>query len=224
LNEALVDRNRLANVRVGAAITVTDNFILGNFVENKIGQGLRSIVSRLVAAVLLVLLSPLLLLTWLARAVAGSRPAVRHKEAVRLPHEAADFVTYRLLTFCSSPGRHAAAGGAHEFFLHFLPGLINAARGHLSFVGVAPRDAQEIERLPRDWRRLYLSSSGGLITESYVVNGPGAHEDQVYTAEVFYTATAGPRHDLGLIGGYLTRVLGLKRRENALESTSELEQ
>lgn len=223
LSEALVDRNRLANVRVGAAITVTDNFILGNFVENKIGQAMRSAVSRLAALVLLVLLSPVLLLVWLGRLL-GSGPAVRRKEAVRLPQEGADFHTYHLLTFCSSPERHAATGGAHEFFLHFLPGLINAARGHLSFVGVAPRGAGEIEQLPRDWKRLYLGSTGGLITESYVVNGPSADQDSVYTAEVFYTATAGPRHDLGLIGGYLARILGLKRRENALGSPSELEQ
>ena len=224
LSEALVDRNRLANIRVGAAITVTDNFILGNFVENRIGHVIRSAVSRLAALALLVLLSPVLLLVWLGRVLAASGPAVRRKEAVRLPREDADSETYNLLTFCPSAEKHAVAGGAHEFFLHFLPGLINVARGHLSFVGVAPRGADEIERLPRDWKRLYLGSVGGLITESYVVNGPSADPDLVYTAEVFYTATAGPSHDLGLIAGYLARILGLKRRENALGSPSELEQ
>ena len=224
LNQALVDRNRLANVRVGAAITVTDNFILGNFVEHRVGQALRAALSRIAALALLVLLWPLLLAAWLWRALAGPHPALRRKSAVRLPaHDASDLQTYDLLSLCHSREAHANSGGAHEFFFHFLPGLIAAALGRLAFVGVAPRSPKEIEHLPPDWRKLYLASVGGLITEAYVVHGPAPPEDLLYSAEVFYTATAGPRHDLQLIGGYLARLFGLKRSQ-AQETISEVEE
>jgi len=225
LNDAIVNRNRLVNVGVGAAITVTDNFILGNFAENKLGQLAKAAVSRITAILLLLILSPVLLLVWLWRVLAGPKPVFTRKSAVQLPTaEGAEFSSYRLLTFCSSPERHAHASGPHEFFSHFLPGLIGVAGGHLSFVGVAPRTADEIEQLPRDWKRLYLGSLAGLITESYVVHGPSPSEDALYSAEIFYTATAGPKHDLALIAGYLARILGFKRSGPAIEAAPELEE
>jgi lipopolysaccharide/colanic/teichoic acid biosynthesis glycosyltransferase len=225
LNDAIVNRNRLVNVAVGAAITVTDNFILGNFVENKLGQLARAAVSRGIAIILLSILWPVLLVVWLWRAVAGPGPAVTRKSVVRMPAaDASDYSTYNLLSFCPSCARHSRGGGAHELLLHFLPGLICAARGDLSFVGVAPRTAEEIEKLPGDWQRLYLGSVAGLITESYVVHGPSPSEDALYSAEVFYTAMASPKHDLALIAGYFARVVGLRRSAPALETMAEPEE
>ena len=225
LNDAIVNRNRLVNVAVGAAITVTDNFILGNFVENKLGQVARAAVSRVTATLLLLVLSPVLLLVWLWRAIIGPGPAVTRKSVVRIPAtDPSESSTYNLLSFCPSPERHAQGGGAHEFLAHFLPGLICAAGGHLSFVGVPPRTPEEIDQLPGDWKRLYLGSVAGLITESYVVHGPSPSEDALYSAEVFYTATASPKHDLALIAGYFARVVGLRRSAPALETTPEPEE
>ncbi|HXK01744.1 MAG TPA: NDP-sugar synthase [Verrucomicrobiae bacterium] len=224
LNGAIVDRNRLANVKVGAAITVADNFILGSFVENRLGLAAKRTVSRLTGLFLLVLLWPLLLLTWFWRLVAAPGPAIRRKASVRLPApDGLEFSTFDLISFCGSPEAHKRGGRAHEFFLHFLPGVINAALGHLSFVGVAPRSPEEIEALPHDWKKLYLTSVGGLITEAYVVHGPSPSEDLLYSAEVFYTATASPRRDLGLSLGYVARLLGLKRGQESMLPLSDTE-
>jgi hypothetical protein len=214
LTNAIVDRNRLVNVRVGAAITIADNFILGSFVERHLRQFARRAVSRMLGVLLVVLTSPLLLLTSLWCSLARTGPAICRKAVVRLPavDDQIDHSTYNLISFCASPDAHLRSGGAHEFFKHLLPGLINVARGHLVMVGVAPRTAEEIHALPRDWKQLYLGSIAGLITEAYVVHGAEPAEDLLYSAEVFYAATAGPIHDAGLIAGYFARLLGVKRR------------
>jgi len=230
LHQAIVDRNRLVNIKVGAAITVTDNFILGSFVERNLQRLAQRTVSRITAGLLAVLTSPLLLLAWLWAKLARRGPAICRKTVVRLPvaHEP-EYETYRLMTFCGSPSfsssKDAAAGctgGAHQFFWHFLPGLLNVARGHLSLAGVAPRSAEEIEALPRDWKQLYLGSKAGLITEAYVVHGAAPQEDLLYSAEVFYAAMAGPKHDARLMAAYVARILGLKRRAEPLETEDNL--
>ncbi len=168
------------------------------------------------------LTSPLLLLAWLSSKLSRGGRAIP-KTVVRLPvaHEP-EYETYRLMTFCGSKHAEGCTGGAHQFFWHFLPGLINVARGHLSLAGVAPRSVEEIEALPHDWKQLYLGSKAGLITEAYVVHGAAPPEDLLYSAEVFYAAMAGPKHDARLIAAYVARILGLKRRTEPLETEDNL--
>ena len=225
LTNSIVDRNRLVNVRVGAAITIADNFILGSFVDRQLRHFARRAVSRITAVLLVLLTSPLLLISWLWCKLAGVKPAICRKTVVRLPavDDRSEYGTYNLISFCASPDVHNRSGGAHELFSHFLPGLVNVAGGHLAMVGVAPRSAEEIDALPRDWKQLYLGSVAGLITEAYVVHGAAPAEDLLYSAEVFYAATAGPRHDAGLIAGYFARLLGIKRRAEPLETPAGLE-
>jgi lipopolysaccharide/colanic/teichoic acid biosynthesis glycosyltransferase len=212
LNQSIVDRNRLVSVKTATEIVVEDNFILGSFVERDLFQLAKRVRSRILAALLLAVMSPLLLLAWLWCKLTGQGPAVCRKNVVRLPAPDGDgYATYRMITFCPSPEVHQSGGAAHEFFRHFLPGLFNAALGHLTMVGVAPRTAQEIDALPKDWKQLYAGSIAGLITEAYVVHGASPSEDQLYTAEVFYTATASARHDAGLAAGYVARLLGFRR-------------
>ena len=227
LSHSIVDRNRLVSVKAATEIIVADNFILGSFVERDLLQLAKRARSRILAGLLLALMSPLLLLAWLWCKLTGKGPAICRKSVVRLPAPDgadADYVTYNLISFCPSTVVHQRGGAAHEFFLHFLPGLLNVALGHLTIVGVAPRNAQEIDALPHDWKQLYLGSIAGLITEAYVVHGASPSEDLLYSAEVFYAATASARHDAGLIAGYVARLLGLKRRHEPLDTPAGMEE
>ena len=70
----------------------------------------------------------------------------------------------------------------------------------------------------------YLGSIAGLITEAYVVHGASPSEDLLYSAEVFYAATASARHDAGLIAGYVAQLLGLKRRHEPLDTPAGMEE
>jgi hypothetical protein len=225
LNQSIVDRNRLVSVKAATEIIVADNFILGSFAERDLPQLAKRARSRILGVVLLVLMSPLLLLAWLWCKVTRQGPAVCRTAVVRLPAaEGADYVTYQLISFCPSPAAHQRRNAAHEFFLHFLPGLLDVALGHLTLVGVAPRSALDIDRLPHDWKQLYLGSIAGLITEAYVVHGAAAAGDLLYSAEVFYTATLSARHDAGLVAGYIARLLGLKRRHEPLDTPAGMEE
>ena len=221
LRDAIVDRNRLVNVKVGAAITVTDNFILGSFAERHLRQLAGSVISRILGGLLLAVLSPLLLLGWLFCKIAGRGRGLHRKRVVRLPASGPEYVSYDLLSFCESAGGPHGSSSAHQFFKHFIPGLINVAAGDLKLVGVPPRTAEEIEALPRDWNQLYLGSIAGLITEAYVLHGASAEPDLLYSAEVFYAATASARHDARLVAGYVARLLAGKRRPEPLPTLFE---
>lgn len=225
LSHSIVDRNRLVSVKAATEIVVADNFILGSFVERDLLRLAKRMRSRIIAGLFAILLSPLLLLTWLWRKVTSKGPAIQRKSVAQLPmSDESNYVTYQLITFCPSPEYHRQGGGAHEFFLHFLPGLLNAALGHLTLVGVAPRGVREIDSLPHDWKQLYLGSLAGLITEAYVVHGVAPSEDQLYSAEAFYAATASAPHDAALVLGYVARLLGLKRRHEPVEAPAGMEE
>ncbi len=83
LADVIVDRNRLVNVRVGAAVTITDDFILGSLKENRFRKWFAAAASRLTAALLLVVFSPVILLTALFLRAAGRRPAVTTRSGSR---------------------------------------------------------------------------------------------------------------------------------------------
>ena len=77
----------------------------------------------------------------------------------------------------------------------------------MRFVGVSPRSREEIKDLSSDWQALYLNSKPGIITEAYINYGIAPTEDELYSAEAFYSVTAGIGHDFNLLVGYLGRIL-----------------
>ena len=210
VDNLIIDRNRLISVQAGTAITVTDNFILASMQENPIHRSLMLWFSQLTGMVLLVALLPLLLLTlfWLLLTRRG--PVLFRRRKIRLPappEEPGLWKTYRLWSFeADSPAGGRAVPWRHhgwnDFFLRFLPGLVNVAKGELRFVGVPPRDDQEIGHLTADWRAVYLASKAGLVDEGFVQFGVDCQDEEQYSAEAFYAANAGFRYDLGLLRDY----------------------
>ncbi len=219
LEDALVDKNRLINARLGGAVPITDNFLIGSMAGGHFWRGTASLFGWMFAIVLFLLSLPVLLLLALGLRLFRRGPVLHPTEAVRLPApaEAYRWRTYRLLSF----GPRPAAGptpdvgipcGFRNFFLRFLPGVLNVIRGHLAFVGLPPRTREEIQLLPHDWRTLYLNAKAGLVTEAAVRGAAPADEDAVYAAEAFYVATANLKYDLKLLLRYLARsLLGFRR-------------
>jgi len=199
LTHAVVDHNRLANVRLDTEVWVTDAFLLARLTDTGLKRWLARTAARALAVGLLALLSPVLLLVALWLKLFRRGPVLHHREAVSLPAEGApeQWRTFRLPAFRP----HAAGGGS--LLLDVLPGLLRVASGDLALVGVEPRSPKEISGLPTDWRNLYLQSKAGLVTEA-AVNGVAAGEpDALYSAEAYYTAVAGFTHDLRLLGKYI---------------------
>lgn len=207
LADVIVDKNRLVNVRVGGAMTVSDIFILGNLAERHVRRGAQRLASQVAGAILLFLLSPMLLFTAVVLKLTRSGPVLYRAEVVRLPTSTKEtsWRTYRLWSFL--PNVPPNACGLGYVFLRLLPGLVNVARGDLGFVGLPPRSADEVCRLTDDWQSLYVSGKAGLITEAALQTGPDATQDETFMAEAFYTAAATWKYDLKLLVRYLGRCL-----------------
>ncbi|MBW1869122.1 MAG: sugar transferase, partial [Deltaproteobacteria bacterium] len=211
LTHVIVDKNRLINVRFGAAVSISENFILGGTKDPGIGHWLSRVLSQAVAALLLLLLWPVLLITALLLRVGRRGPVVFKKEALRLPAptDQTQWRTFTLLSFAQDGNDMQKERGSalKHFLLRFLPGLINVAKGNLRIIGVSPRTEEDVKTLSQDWLALYLKTKAGLVSEAYINYGDTPTEDELYTAEAFYSVTAGIGHDLKLLFGYLGRVL-----------------
>jgi lipopolysaccharide/colanic/teichoic acid biosynthesis glycosyltransferase len=91
--------------------------------------------------------------------------------------------------------------------LVFLPALVNVVFGELSFTGVGPRSAEEVDRLSPEWRALYLCCKAGLITEATVRPGSVSTDDERYASEAYYAAAADWRYDARLVFSFLSRAV-----------------
>jgi NDP-sugar pyrophosphorylase family protein len=207
LSNSIVDKNRLINTSVSMAISVADDFILGSLSENHLTKFLTSLFSRLMACGLLAICWPLMLLTALYLKVFRRGRVFYKRDVVRLPADVDSNLwrTFKLWSFSPGENNHEHRATT-DFFLRFLPALINIARGELHFVGVRPRSRAEIESLSPDWQSLYLKAKAGIVTEAFVLYGNAPTEDELYSTEAFYSVAAGFNHDLRLLTNYMGRV------------------
>jgi NDP-sugar pyrophosphorylase family protein len=210
--ESVVDKNRLVNVRLDAAVDIADDFILGNLTENLFRHWLGTLVSRTLALLLFVLTFPMALAVALVLRLTRPGPVLYKRTVVRLPApgDMARWRTFTLWRFAVESIPRAAvhegvAGGLRHLVWYVLPALGSIARGHLRFVGVAPRTSEEIQALPSDWRTLYLHAKAGIITEAYVRYGASPSEDELYAAEAFYSVMASVSYDARLAWAYVAR-------------------
>jgi NDP-sugar pyrophosphorylase family protein len=206
LEDVIIDKNLLVNARLGAVVSITDDFILGSLAGKQIRAGVSRLVSRTAAVVLLAVTWPILLLTALYLKLARPGPVLVKREYVKLPapDSEAQWRTFQLWSFQAAPAQNSRLSG---LFLRFLPALINVAKGELRFVGVAPRGKKEVSHLSRDWQTLYLRSKAGIVTEAEILYGDRPDEDELYSAEAFYSAAAGMRHDARLLLSYFGHLL-----------------
>ena len=218
LKDVIVDKNRLINTRFGTAVSIPENFILGGVSASTLGRRLRTVISQIAACVLLLLIWPLLLGVPLVLKLFRRGPAIFKKKVVRLPTQADDafWRTFNFLSFLPHSGSSLQKREPpkneklHHLIFQFLPALVCIAKGNLHFVGVHPRSKEEIEALSPDWKDLYLKSKPGIITEAYVNYGETPTEDELYTAEVFYSSTQGLGHDFKLFASYIRGIFSRK--------------
>ncbi len=207
LEDVIIDKNLFVNVRLGAVAAVTDDFILGSLAGKQIRAELGRWVSRAAAVALLAVTWPILLATALYLKLERRSPVLVKREYLRLPALASEahWRTFQLWSFQTEQTREKSR--LSGLFLYFLPALINVAKGELRFVGVAPRGKTEVKHLSHDWQALYLHSKAGIVTEAEVLYDDQPDEDELYSAEAFYSASAGMRHDARLLLSYFGRLL-----------------
>jgi carbonic anhydrase/acetyltransferase-like protein (isoleucine patch superfamily) len=215
LDGCVVDKNCLVNTGIGSEITVTEAFIIGSLAEKEVRSRLVRLASRLMGCLLLVAFTPLLLLTFAYLKVFRKGPAHPSLSVVSLP-ALADETHWRTFPFATfeegGPDPVTWEARWWHFFLVFLPGLVQVAKGRLRFVGLGPRTTETLRGLPSDWRNIYLTGKGGLITEAMLHFGAYPDEDELYAAETFYTVSSGFRYDLKLLLKYMGQLIGIVPR------------
>jgi lipopolysaccharide/colanic/teichoic acid biosynthesis glycosyltransferase len=214
LEDVIVDERLLINARLGVAVPVADDRLLAPVSTGQVRKLTSRTLARLAALALLLLTSPILLLTALCLRLFRRGPVCHRKEVVRLPALPAErsWRAFKLLSFSMDrpPGKAPSPGipsGLRSLLLRFLPALVNVVKGELAFVGVPPRTRAEIRQLPPDWQALYLRAKAGLVTEAAVRAGASADEHEIYAAEAFYVGLAGWKYDLKLLLRFLARCL-----------------
>ncbi len=211
LEDALVDRNRLISLRLGAALELTDHFLLGNLADAPLRRLVWSSLGRLTASLLLAAASPLMLATiaWLHWRRPG--PVIHRRRVVRQParSESVFWREYNLISFTphARPLHHPGPG---DLLLRVMPGLWNVVCGDLGLVGLRPRSTGELSQLPGEHQALCFQARAGLVDEATAMFGPDPDPDQAYLAEAYYTALGGGRHDLRILGLYLRHLLRRK--------------
>jgi len=204
IREAVVDRNCLVHVALGTSIQVRDDFLLGALRDGSLRRGLRHYGEGLVAALLLLLLSPVLLLASVALALTRRGPVLHRRRVLRLPAPAdsATWESLEIRTFGAGARRPAERNLVERLLLSLrldrLPALWDVFRGRLALAGAPPRTPEEVRELPPDWRALYLESRAGIATLAEVTYGEVTSSDERYSTEAYHAVHASFTFDLKL--------------------------
>jgi NDP-sugar pyrophosphorylase family protein len=208
LNRTIVNHDLLVNVRLGTRVNISESFLLGGL-ESKSRQGwLARGVQSLLAALLILIFSPVLLLSLLYFLVARRLSYVSVKMA-KAPMGPAAIVSSSYLLPCvgADAWNVCRPAGWGAFTRQFLPGLFAVLAGRVGLVGLPPRSAAELQRLPEEWRALYTTGRDGLITEAAVAAADPHDETQLYLADAYYAARRSWLHDTKLATNYMLRLV-----------------
>jgi hypothetical protein len=206
--DSLVDRNTLVNARIGAEISLSEDFMLGSLSPKETRAPGRA--SQAAALLTLPLWLPLLIVV-LAWGKMNSRYS-RKIAAVQLPASSDNWQTFTFADYRGSETGKSPAGRTvcwPDFFWCFLPNLPAVLRGRLSLVGVRPRTKVEIQNLSPDWQALYIKGKVGIITEAQVNYGFNPTRDELYSAETYYTVKASVWYDLKIAARYVGQLFGI---------------
>lgn len=191
ISNSIVDRSLLINLSLGANITVHDEFIISEMTHISIKKTVYYTFEKICAFLSLIVLSPIYLIMMLTHRVT--------KESVlKLPasQDQEDWISCDLNQF--TPKKNNSENVFQKKFKS-LPKLLNILKGDLHFIGVDPKPISEVEKLPTDWRKLFLQSKNGLISLSYLDNGENPTPDDQYASEAYYTVHGTILYDLKLL-------------------------
>lgn len=189
IHDCIVDRNTLIDLALDTHIRIRDDFILSSLATPSLRNYPIFFLERVIALILIVILSPVLLLMYLVY------PLKSHS-FLKIP-ASKDPVRWETFNwhYFEMPENPSSLG---SFFQRFSV-LINIMQGDVHFVGVAPRSLKDALNLPLDRQNLYLKSKIGLITLSNLDHGPAATPDEQYASEIYYAIHMSTGFDLKLI-------------------------
>ncbi len=208
ISSSIVNKNLLINTNAGVATFISDQFLLGKVFSLNFTSFILQLFSRSCALLIIILLSPLFLLSWLMLKLFGKEKNIlTRKKCVLTPveFEPSTWKTYNCLNFNTGSIENKTQGFAEKFILLFhlkkLPGLANVLKGQMDFVGVKPRSVEELECIDDDWKHALISIRCGLVTLAERQFGDNLSDDELYASELYYAATKGWVTDFKIFTG-----------------------
>lgn len=192
LENVIAVGNMVMNIKLGTWVTVPDRFLVSNVKDKIFVPWTTSLFSKIVAAALLALTSPVWLTKGLFRKASG-KPFFTKGSSLDLNHiEGTDgfdtIVNPSVWSFGKSNG-----------LVSRLPGLIDVIKGRIALVGV--RHVQELEgsMYAEDWARQRFESSVGLFTpvDAEAINN--ASEEEKIIVENLYVASRTFKQDMKVL-------------------------
>lgn len=208
LNQAVVDRNLLVNVRLGTSVDILEGFLLGGLEQPRQRNPFKVAVQSVLACALILLFLPVTLLSFLYFSL-FRRLSYASTQIVEIPVEESSLSSrrYTLPCFGDDAWSIRRPAGWEAFLRQFVPGLYGVLLGRLSFVGLPPRTPEQIHKLSVEWRSMYLDGRAGLITEASTASTDAGDETQLYLADAYYIVRQSWHYNLRLVGRYFLRLI-----------------
>lgn len=197
LRSSLAWGRGLLDWRTGSFTEVTDAFLLADLSRRLRHHVAGSLPERLLAALMLVVTSPVLIFAWL-RCLAARQPLFTSRRGVRAPVQDVS---------CAGSITWHELNGVHGMLCRW-PELWSIARGDFRWIGNRPLSHAQAELLTTEFERLWLSVAPGLLS---LADAEGDHSDHLSDSArahaAYYAARTGWRTDLSILTRWLRRTL-----------------
>ena len=208
LAEVVADHNCLAYGDATGAVPVPDPFLLSASEGEGFWTGMRRLIRRVFAVCVLLPLWPLIVIFYVLGLLMGERAPLRRIDAIRIP-AAIDPALWRTFKYVEFNTEHAGVWQSTVKFLRLarLPAFWNMACGNVGCFGIRPLTHEQVRALPSDWRQIYLKGTVGIIrlAELDQLHAGKKSDDQTYSSEAYYVATASFKNNLKILWRALWR-------------------
>ncbi len=203
----IVDRDLLIDVAGEQYTRIADKFMLSEILPSPTQGILFKLMERLLALVLLLMLSPLLLLIALTIFVSTSQaalvrtPRVGKRPSVHLARKAGRSIVHlwQFRTRDSAQNSTVIGRWLERWSLHRLPELWHIVRGELGLVGVEPLSTEMAQQPMDEWQTKRFHYQMGFTGPWYTQRPTGGQRSDGstrYAAEIHYMVTRSWRDDL----------------------------
>ncbi|SFS07160.1 NDP-sugar pyrophosphorylase, includes eIF-2Bgamma, eIF-2Bepsilon, and LPS biosynthesis proteins [Granulicella pectinivorans] len=208
LNQTIVARTLLVNVRLDTSLDVGESFLLGRVADPHQRGILRHLLQSIGALLLFILFFPIsfVSLAWFIL-IKGIRLTTVEMEAIPLADRPTEEETYKLPCLGADAWSMPRKAGWGAFTRQFLPGLLAVFVGDIGFVGLPPRTRESIQNLSSEWQMLYADGKSGLISEASVAAADRTDDMQLYLADAYYDVRRSWQHDLKLALRYFAALI-----------------
>ncbi|RRR65914.1 MAG: nucleotidyl transferase [Candidatus Viridilinea halotolerans] len=226
VDHKIVTPDTISDPATEATTMIVDPFLISP-VEDPQAQRVvqRGQISRVVAGILITVLSPLILLIGLLALLTNRGRFLLRETYVggRINPLSDALFTFQRLQFRTrhADGRYVMGGRWMERWeLQRLPELFNAWRGDLALVGIKPLRPEELAQLTESWCEQRHAAAAGLTGLWYIDIDPASDLETVVVTDVYYTATRSRGHDLLIL--LRTPLVWLRRSQQRGLATDQL--